>query len=45
MDDKSMMKLHKDQKKHAEQDSKDRRSNDQDYKELDGNRDINCLEK
>ncbi|GJS76879.1 paired amphipathic helix protein Sin3-like protein 2 isoform X1 [Tanacetum coccineum] len=47
MDDKSMMKLHKDQRKRAEKDSRDRRNNDQDYKDfdLDSNRDINRLEK
>ena len=42
-----MMKLHKDQRKRAEKDSRDRRSSDQDYKDLDldSNRDINRLEK
>ncbi|KAI3793967.1 hypothetical protein L1987_36591 [Smallanthus sonchifolius] len=41
MDDKTMMKLHKEQRKRAEKESRDRRNNDQDYKDhdLDSNRD------
>lgn len=34
-DDKTMMKLHKDQKRRAEKENRDRRTNDQDYKEPD----------
>ncbi|KAJ9540584.1 hypothetical protein OSB04_027090 [Centaurea solstitialis] len=47
MDDKTMMKLHKEQRKRAEKESRDRRSSDQDYKDpdLDSNRDIHRLEK
>ncbi|KAL8193508.1 hypothetical protein R6Q57_026643 [Mikania cordata] len=41
MDDKTMMKLHKEQRKRAEKENRDRRNNDQDYKDpdLDSNRD------
>lgn len=34
-DDKSMIKLHKEQKRRAEKDNRDRRSRDQDYREPD----------
>ncbi|KAK9061738.1 hypothetical protein SSX86_018921 [Deinandra increscens subsp. villosa] len=41
VDDKTMMKLHKEQRKRAEKESRDRRNNEQDYKDpdLDSNRD------
>ncbi|XP_021999278.1 paired amphipathic helix protein Sin3-like 2 isoform X1 [Helianthus annuus] len=41
MDDKTMTKLHKEQRKRGEKENRDRRNSDQDYKvpDLDGNRD------
>nr|XP_043634301.1 paired amphipathic helix protein Sin3-like 2 isoform X2 [Erigeron canadensis] len=47
VDDKSMVKLHKEQRKRAEKESRDRRSSDQDYKDhdLDSNKDIHRAEK
>ncbi|KAD2028391.1 hypothetical protein E3N88_42000 [Mikania micrantha] len=46
-DDKTTMKLHKEQRKRSEKESRDRRNSDQDYKEpdLDANRDIRSIEK
>ncbi|XP_024973275.1 paired amphipathic helix protein Sin3-like 2 [Cynara cardunculus var. scolymus] len=46
-DDKTMMKLHKEQRKRVEKEGRDRRNSDQDYKDpdLDSNRDIHRLEK
>ncbi|KAI3680957.1 hypothetical protein L6452_35737 [Arctium lappa] len=46
-EDKSMAKLHKEQRKRAEKESRDRRSRDQDFKEpdIDANRDMHRLEK
>lgn len=44
-DDKSMIKLHKEQKRRAEKENRDRRSRDQDYREPDNenNGDISML--
>ncbi|KAI3726063.1 hypothetical protein L1987_65860 [Smallanthus sonchifolius] len=46
-DDKTTMKLHKEQRKRSEKESRDRRNSDQDYKEpdLDSNRDMRHIEK
>ncbi|XP_024973666.1 paired amphipathic helix protein Sin3-like 2 isoform X2 [Cynara cardunculus var. scolymus] len=46
-EDKSMVKLHKEQRKRAEKESRDRRTRDQDFKEpdIDANRDMHRLEK
>lgn len=46
-DDKTMMKLHKEQRKRSEKEIRDRRNRDQDFKEpdIDANRDMKHLEK